>query len=373
MAETHTILCIGSANVERVVALQHPLGLGAKNDSTQYMTSAGGSALNQICRLLAMGFQVVAMFSVGDDEGGRLVTELVQSSIAKGEGEGEAYLEGCVLEGRSTASSVVVIDPLGRRTIISWAGTASGHFQHHFFERLDRLEHAPDAVIIGHISSDRHGHITRGIVSRFAERGSYIALNMGRTQYEQGPGAFLDVLGKVDCLQFELAEAKSFVSSYFDRSAPTIEDVMKWLIDSARSRSIVLTLAEAGALGCHRDSADELLIAWPYDLEGIIRDSTGAGDAFVAGLTSVMVGSDRGLNQFQNALAIARDWAAYACTTLGGAYDPPNKEDLEAFVRRHRERVLRPPERRSWEEARHILRYFDIARRYSLIDSVSSA
>jgi sugar/nucleoside kinase (ribokinase family) len=373
MSQHNTICCIGSANMEQIISIQQSLELGAKNDTREHKVSAGGSALNGTCRLLAMGFDVLPIVPVGDDEEGQKVLEVFRTSLAKGSSRITLGLDELVQKGSSTSSSVVVIDPLGRRTIISWTGTASERFEPRLLHCLDHLESPPEAVIVGHISADKYGSITRRAINWFSERGTYVLVNMGRTQYQQGPGAFLEVLGKVDCLQFELAEAKSFVASHFKSEVPPLEGVLKWLIDYARPRSVVLTLAEAGAVACHRDAADEVLLAWPYDLEGIIRDSTGAGDAFAAGLASAMAGSDRGLNQFENALAIARDWAAYACTTLGGAFGCPDHKELQAFIKQNQDRVLRAPERRSWETARHILRYFDIARRYSLLGFPSSA
>jgi sugar/nucleoside kinase (ribokinase family) len=373
MTQTNSICCIGSANLEHIISVEPSLYLGGKNDIAEQMVSAGGSALNQSCRLLSMSFRTLPLLPVGDDEGGRKAIDILRMSLKKGGVESELNLDDLVQRGKSTSSAVVVIDPLGRRTILSGTGTASDCFEEWLRCRLDRLDqHPPGAVVVGHIGADRHGHMTRGIVNRFSGEDTYILVNMGRTQYQQGPGAFLEVLGKVDCLQFELAEAKRFVLPYLGSESAPIEDVLRWLVDHAGARSVVLTLAEAGAVACHRDAADEILIAWPYDLEGIIRDTTGAGDAFAAGLASAMVGSDKGINQFQNALVIARDWAAYACTTLGGAHNCPSRKELQAFVEQHQDQVLRVPERRSWGTARHILRYFDIARRYSLFGFATS-
>jgi sugar/nucleoside kinase (ribokinase family) len=373
MNRNNTVYCIGGANLEQIISVEYSPVFGAKHDVREQMVSAGGSGLSQSCRLLSMGFQAVPLLPVGEDESGGKAIEVLRTSLAKGDSSSESNFDYLVQKGKSTSSSVVIIDPLGRRTIFTSEGTATKSFEEWLFRHLDRLQRPPDAVIVGHIAADDDGDITRRIVNRFAEEGAYVLMNMGRTQYEQGPDPFLEILGKVDCLQFEFGEAKRFVLSHIGTQSPSLEEVLKWLVSRASPRSVVLTLSEAGAVAWHQDAADEVLIAWPYDLEGIMRDSTGAGDAFAAGLASAMIGFDRGVHQFQNALVRARNWAAYACTTLGGAHGSPTQEELHKFVDKHQERVLRVPERRSWDEARHILRYFDITRRYSTSNYVRPA
>ena len=78
-------------------------------------------------------------------------------------------------------------------------------------------------------------------------------------------------------------------------------------------------------------------------------DSTGAGDAFGAGLVSYFIDKITELEKskgriskkdwvqittignFVDAIERARHWAAYCCTTLGAANDCPDQNELERF------------------------------------------
>ncbi len=63
-------------------------------------------------------------------------------------------------------------------------------------------------------------------------------------------------------------------------------------------------------------------------------DSTGAGDAFGAGLVSHLSSADLSLEGFKQGIDRARVWAAYACCHVGGAANCPTSEELRVFQER---------------------------------------
>ena len=66
-----------------------------------------------------------------------------------------------------------------------------------------------------------------------------------------------------------------------------------------------------------------MIFAWPFDID--IVDSTGAGDAFGAGLVATIVKHDElSFGTFLEAVKNARNWAAYACGSRGGASELPD-------------------------------------------------
>ena len=89
-----------------------------------------------------------------------------------------------------------------------------------------------------------------------------------------------------------------------------------------------------GAVGRLKDS-DSVVLAWAYNLSPQdVKDTTGAGDAFAAGLARGAL--DSPIDDDAALMAAMRRgslWGAYACTTLGGAKDCPSGAQLQKFAR----------------------------------------
>jgi sugar/nucleoside kinase (ribokinase family) len=65
----------------------------------------------------------------------------------------------------------------------------------------------------------------------------------------------------------------------------------------------------------------------------MVKDTTGAGDAFAAGLAAALAGKkDTTFPDFSNAMAQAGFWASFACTTYGGSGSCPSIGELAAFA-----------------------------------------
>src|SRR5208337_942764 len=82
----------------------------------------------------------------------------------------------------------------------------------------------------------------------------------------------------------------------------------------------------------------------PLRISGL-EDTTGAGDAFGAAIVTrlylrqMQLGTHQRLesHEWVPVLEEARYWAAYACTTRGGAEDCPSKTELKSLRKRIRE------------------------------------
>jgi sugar/nucleoside kinase (ribokinase family) len=105
--------------------------------------------------------------------------------------------------------------------------------------------------------------------------------------------------------------------------------MLRWFQD--RRITAVLTLDRFGALGTFCGSRD-VVFAPSFALEDF-EDSTGAGDAFGAGLVHSLcqAGRQPTFDCFCAAIKEARLWSAHACTTRGAASQCPSRQELAAF------------------------------------------
>ena len=85
-----------------------------------------------------------------------------------------------------------------------------------------------------------------------------------------------------------------------------------------------------GAICSYKGGSDGIVISWPIDIA--VKDSTGAGDTFAAGVVSKLAGkSDFSVYAFTEAIVEGRAWSAFACTMIEGAGEIPDKNELTRF------------------------------------------
>jgi len=96
--------------------------------------------------------------------------------------------------------------------------------------------------------------------------------------------------------------------------------------------NMIITLDKFGALGIMKEEKETLFMARPINnIEGFV-DSTGAGDAFCAGMTSKLKGNKTFSRlDFKEAMERGRSWATYACKSYGGANHCPDKIAIDTF------------------------------------------
>ena len=106
-----------------------------------------------------------------------------------------------------------------------------------------------------------------------------------------------------------------------------------------------------------------LILAWPFEIAGVV-DTTGAGDAFGAGLISSLYRQPlRTLPDLAGAVDEARVWAAYACTQQGGSANCPGSGELRVFRDRFEKERHHPIEIRERDSAMEILEALERASR----------
>jgi sugar/nucleoside kinase (ribokinase family) len=307
-----------------------------------------------------MGISVFPILPLANDEIGKMITATLRAAANVGGsvlGLEDLYMMDNDLT--TPFTTILVVGP--ERTIINEFSTS---IIQAFPEHCERCLHhfqctnMADAVIIGHLHADRcdppghSGGISENIIYRFCAQGTRIFVNFGASQYRLGTSRWRHLLDKVEYFQLNIAEMREFAS---DAGWESLEDILAWFKDKC---TVAITMERMGAVARLKGS-NSVILLWPYDLRSDeIQDTTGVGDAFMAGVVAqalkTPLDSDDALCRV---LENGRLWGAYACTTLGGANGCPSLPELNDFRTRHR--LLLETECRSLDEAKPMLRILD--------------
>jgi len=358
------IVTVGSASGERVLTFgAGELVTGVKYTKEPRHLLAGGSGVNTSSRMLARGIDAWPVVPVVEDDVGRIVVRGLEEAARTGGRSVET--EGLFMSGPglSTPFTTILTEEGGKRTILNeFPATALRPFARHCEARLDqfgaRYGASPDAVMIGHIHADRSideggqaGGISQSVINRYYRDDVCVFANFGSSQYRLGADRWEHVVDRLTFFQLDIDEIRIFCESV----AQSLVDILAWF----RTRcTVIITMDRMGAIALRRGS-DSFVVAWPYELDTIV-DSTGAGDAFAAGLVAHAarepVESD---DDLVRALDQARLCGGYACTTLGGAASCPGEAALEEFRLSHS--AVRPVEKLPLESHESILVALDRA------------
>ena len=369
MSRSPFIVTIGSGNGENILVSDIPVEVGHKHSVTM-REMYGGSGVNHSFRLASMGKNILPILTIGNDRIGsgmqQVLGEVAQHNHVSPLVSDYIRSDNFFDENITTPTSTVIVDGTVR-TIFSQKVQCVEHYDSHISKRLEKIEtligDVPGAIMIGHIHSDNSdclfgedGGSTKYLVNRYKKK-CLIYSNFGNSQIQLGLDFWKNELGDIDVFQLNIAEARKFFLGE-DETEPGLPK----LVDIIRKMKItaVITIDRFGAIGLHRDKPDKLIFAWSLIGVNDIVDTTGAGDAFAAGMVSRLL--DAGENDFtafHQAMEVARNWSAYACTRLGGSADCPNQDELSRFVARYSSNTKSIVESVPREEAEKYLKLID--------------
>ncbi|MFQ6000361.1 MAG: carbohydrate kinase family protein [Anaerolineae bacterium] len=234
---------------------------------------SGGCAVNTAIALAKLGLSAGVMGKVGQDGFGDFILR-------------ELKRYGLEVSGikrtpeANTSATMVLVEPDGERRFIHYLGANAELVEEDLNWRLiegSRILHIAGSLVMPGID----GLPTADILRRAHERGVITALD---TVWD-AKGRWLEViepcLPHIDYFLPSLEEARMITSLH----APS--EIALFFLD----RGVGVVALKMGEEGCYLRSPDEELRIPAYDVVGI--DTTGAGDAFVAGfLTGVVKGWD---------------------------------------------------------------------------------
>jgi sugar/nucleoside kinase (ribokinase family) len=339
--EAVPIIAIGSGNIEHILTAEGAVRLGHKH-AVDAVELLGGSCINYFLRLISAGFDTFPIPQIGrDDIGRRIQKGLIQicrqlnlKTRLNNQMLDFISTPDFLVPGIKTSMAAIVVHD-GLRTIFSQMHCGSDIARKHMLQRFSGLtaRHQKRAsLLIGHVPMDcqegREGRVTRQLISMVPDHW-FTMFNPGHRQYQLGVHFWEEALHKVDLIQLNLTEIKTF----FDESG--LPNDLSRMIDylSKRSLSVVITLNKFGAIGMYRGDTDRMIIAPPMPVIDLV-DPTGAGDAFASGIVGRLGGNKSfSFDALVSAIQTGRLWASYACTTLGASYGCPTGDQLQRFNR----------------------------------------
>jgi sugar/nucleoside kinase (ribokinase family) len=353
------VLVVGSGNAETVLDLNSDLIMGRKHN-VKRLELFGGSGVNYTLRLSTYdGTPVLPILSIGEDDIGasiqRIILQAMDTQPPCPAVRAFAASPDFLCQGLATSQSTIV--NVNRvHTIFREEASGAEHFAATVEGRLAEAQALDGgavkvgAVMIGHVNADQPGpgpssggQITRQVIDRYRER-AIVFTNFGESQYCLGHAFWEDSLAGITAFQLSIMEAREFFGNGCDaRGGPaprTLTEMIGWF--QARRITAVITLDRFGAVATFQGQ-EGVLFAPAFDLDSFV-DSTGAGDAFGAGLVHTLTHAERPitLDLFQVAVRRARIWAAHACTTRGATSHCPTQGDLAAFEGELRDRGQDP-------------------------------
>jgi sugar/nucleoside kinase (ribokinase family) len=335
MANNH-ILVIGGANIEYIHKSKDNIIQGSKN-FVEIEELFGGSGVNYSLRLLTYGEVVFPVLFMGDDSTGRQIHDTLLS-FSQDANRDFFNDEKFFVPFLTTPRSSIIVEG-ANRTILSQDPNKENIFQA-FVEK--RIQDAGEvgALIIGHIHNDRKEINPKGnklstiyALEYFSNKDTLVYANFGASQLEYGFNFWKNYLPKVDVLQLNVHELRAFLSNGKSCNLACLIQKVQTL-----SLTMIITLDQFGALGIMKDKPQTLFMARPIsDMDDFV-DSTGAGDAFCAGMISKLKGKKLfSVEDFKEAMERGRSWATYACKSYGGANNCPSPKQVVAF---HKEKSI---------------------------------
>lgn len=264
------VVVLGDVGVDVLTVMHSELRPGTDTTATVRSTG-GGAGANVACWLASLGVEVTLMAAVGDDAAGQLCRDELTSS-----GVGTAL---AVYPDAATGCVVVLVDPAGERSmlcdrganlVLSPADLPEALFRpgaHLHLSGYTLLHDGPRAAGLRALQLARAAGMTISVdPASTAPLAAY------------GPDGFLADTAGADLLLPNLAEAQ-LLSGEGEPAAAA-------LALAQRYGAVVVTCGADGAVWAGGGAAGQQQ-AEP----GGVRDTTGAGDAFTAGLLAAWLTS----------------------------------------------------------------------------------
>ncbi len=334
MNQRKNIVVVGGANIEYILKSKDNIVRGSKN-FVEVEEFIGGSGVNYTMRLLSVGCGVYPILFAGNDDNGRKIHKTILDAISLNIDDKSRFFiqsSNFLLKGLKTPQSTIVVEGI-HRTILSSDQNNKNIFKGFVKERLSSIDNI-SALIIGHIHSDRVeiNHEISDLSTLYAIQNvnnrCFVYSNFGRTQINYGIEYWKKYLHKIDIFQLNIQEFKIFLKK--ELKEPSLKEIIKKIREA--NINAIITLDRFGAIGIMKDLTNSLFMVRPINIKDKFVDSTGAGDAFCAGMVYKLNGNKNFTKiDFKEAMEMARSWATFACQSYGGAHYCPSKESIETF------------------------------------------
>jgi len=249
---------LGAAAVDwvaRVEAIPPLDGITFVEQYSPFMGGSGGNVAEGIARL---EHKVRFLGALGDDEGGRL---LLQSFIEVGVDTSCIQIKA----GQRSAATFIVVDRQGQRMIFALGGAA-------LYDSVEKISSCNLEQVKILFIADIHNNVADAAISRLSD-GAKVIFNPGGWMTMHGKEFLQPILARSTILILNQVEAE-VISGQKD------PDYVCHILSASGPESIILTLGERGAVIYEKGRIHSVPAV---SIEEVV-DTTGAGDAFSAGL-----------------------------------------------------------------------------------------
>lgn len=287
------------------------LPFGAKLDVDEMYFTTGGGATNMAVTFARQGFNTACACKVGEDVSGRaIVNDLRPEKIDT------RFI--ITTKGSKTAYSLILISEAGGRTIIVFRG-ASEEIE------VKDVNWPPFSAKWFYLSGALSKNVIEEVVGRAHNMNTKVALNPSAKHTKLGLLAFSDILGMVDVLILNRAEASKLTGINYEDE----KSIFKKLDDYTRG-IVVMTEGPKGVIVSDGKNVYQAGIF----AEKRVADRTGSGDAFgsgfVAGLQDIRTTVDKiPIETIKQAIRLASANATSVVEHIGAKEGILTKKEFE--------------------------------------------
>lgn len=301
-----SVVAVGNSLVDHTYHLTNLPGPDEGAFVKNYEQRLGGVATNVASIVSRLGHDTGLVSCIGTDDDGDAVLEFLEDSPID-------HVTVHRVEDARTSYCLVLTDPDGRRSIIGGGESAL---------RLS-LTDQDVATVADADAVFTSAYAPIDAVTRLAGRDTDLVYDLA--------GEFTDLTARgltrerlddlapsIDCFVGNLVSVRSYLETDADPRECCAE---------LAARGVASGAVTAGADGVHLFDGDTVTYVPAFDVD--IVDTTGAGDAFTAGLIHAWVvgdGTPEAAGEFAAAVA------ALNCTATGAHTSSPSLQDVDAFL-----------------------------------------
>ena len=294
------VVVVGAVNVDLIARVDRRPGAGETVLGTSLVRRSGGKAANQAAAAARAGSSAALVALVGADAEGL-------AQIAKLKAAGVNTTRVVAVDGANTGTAIVMVTPDAENTIVVLLGANDIMTSQHVTDAFSALPPAKVVVAQTEVSVDA---VDRAAVCCETIRARFVCNPAPVTALAR------KTLSLADPLVMNEHEAAD-LSGHLSDDGPEV--LAAAVLEATGAASVVVTLGSAGAV-LATSSGTEHISAVP----AVAVDTTGAGDAFVGTLASILASG----GDLRSAVAAAIAAGAEAVSWVGAR--PPERSALPA-------------------------------------------
>lgn len=302
MVSNFDVIVLGAAAIDYIARVDRLAGIDEIVFAEEYTRYAGGSGANIAAGLAKLGRSVTFLGETGDDEAGRWLLEKMNDS-----GIDTSAMK--TVTGGKSASCFIALDEQGNRVIYALGGSA-------LLENVDELD--LPSITKSRVICISDAYIPVAAAAAEAALSNEIAVFFipGGLMATHGLKGLSPILKSTSVLVVSRNEAKILIGDCSPGDAGLS-------LREAGPEIVVVTLGADGAI-----YVSEKGVKIVSAVDTSVIDTTGAGDAFAAGLINAYL-DDR---EWSDAVEMGCAMAAIKISHLGATGGLPNKLELEKFM-----------------------------------------